>query len=208
MLNVDMSLYRQLDNHICTKEDEVNGVLIYDATTPCKQGMVKSFPEGSACREADWDGRVYATCFELNSNMKQGIEDAALDMELWLEDLGPLFDAILTHGMDVTTLTTLIDENSPITPETLHMENGSECPCALPLFQAGNTNYECNYCDSGECKWTFRPAKSVDTKKCAKSSTRLRQRGLLEDEMEEEVVAKPALLRRLSRPIKGSSARA
>ena len=83
------------------------------------------------------------TCFDLNPKLFEYVENVANDIKLWLEDFGSLFDKILTHKLD---LTTLLDEDSATPPEVLMVEIGSDCPCSLPTGAVEIRNFDCGYC--------------------------------------------------------------
>jgi hypothetical protein len=105
MLNIDIGLYRDLHTHICSLEDEQAGV-VGTLDRPCKEGMIKDYPELSDCDKAT--SRVLATCFNTHTQTSGFVEQAGNDLEGWIAKFGPLFDTLLTFGQDPNDLTELV----------------------------------------------------------------------------------------------------
>jgi hypothetical protein len=98
MLNIDVGMYRNIDGHLCSKEDEESHV-IGTLNRRCLEGMVKNYPVSSPCSSSKSTSRVLATCFDVHSEMGPEIEAAADDMGSWIAKFAPLYDMILTHNL-------------------------------------------------------------------------------------------------------------
>ena len=135
MLNVDMGLYFDLDGHICTAQDETDGI-VATLNRTCKEGMIKSYSD-STCESNKGTQRVLASCFDLRTNSSDYIIEDAGDYEGWMADFAPLFDMILSYNLTAnSTLTTLTQPEpsaapSP-SPSDVPSVSPSETPSAAP----------------------------------------------------------------------------
>ena len=147
MLNVDMGLYRDLDGHICTAEDE--NITLATLNRTCKVGMIKSYADPT-CESNKSTQRVLATCFNLRSSSSTFLEEDAADHEGWIQAFAPLFDMLLSYNLTGTpTLETL-------TPPS---ESPSEAPSAAPTV--------CEDLSRWQFYWTDQNGNNV-TKRCIK----------------------------------------
>ena len=135
MLNVDMGLYFDLDGHICTAQDETDGI-VATLNRTCKEGMIKSYSD-STCESNKGTQRVLASCFDLRTNSSDYIIEDAGDYEGWMADFAPLFNMILSYNLTAnSTLTTLTQPEpsaapSP-SPSDVPSVSPSETPSAAP----------------------------------------------------------------------------
>ena len=134
MLNIDMGLYRDLDGHICTAEDELNGVTATLNRT-CVEGMIKSYSDAT-CESNKATQRVLATCFDLRISSSNFLEDDAADFEGWIEDFAPLFDMLLSYNLTGNpTLKTLTQP----APSTAPSATPSSTPSSTPTLSVAPT---------------------------------------------------------------------
>ena len=129
MLNVDVGLYLDLDGHICTAQDEIDGTLATLNRT-CQEGMIKSYGKAD-CESDKGNHRVLASCFNLHPTASDYILEDASDYAKWMADFGPLFEMLLEHNLSGNpTLSTLTTPAPTPVPTSAPSASPSAAPTA------------------------------------------------------------------------------
>ena len=172
MLNIDMGLYLDLENHICTADDEVNQV-VATLNRTCEEGMIKSYAD-STCESNKGSQRVLASCFNLRQDSSNYIVEDAGDYEGWMADFAPLFDMLLTYNLTGTpTLETLTQPAPSAAPSPAP----SEAPSPSPTECSDISRWEYEEVSDDDtivirkCRWIERRLNNGDADACDEVGT-------------------------------------
>jgi hypothetical protein len=155
MLNVDISLFYDIDQFLCTPTQITNG--------ECVEGQIGSVPADSICTT----DRIFASCFDTTTETSADVEEFSDDLDNWMLEFSGVYDMILQNVPPGVTLQTLEEgtESPSSAPSsaptnvpgvTLNQPCPQECQWTNAVPPTPNP-YQCDGCDTGFC--AFLPAR-------------------------------------------------
>jgi hypothetical protein len=153
MLNVDIALFYDIDQFLCTPTQISN--------RECVEGQIGSFPAGSTCTT----DRIFASCFDTVRTTETSaiVEEFSTELDAFMLEFSSVYGVLLETVPDGVTLQRL---EAPVNAPgvALNQPCPQECQWTNAVLPTPNP-YQCDGCDSGFCAALparrFQPARSV-----------------------------------------------
>lgn len=155
MLNVDMALYRDIDDHLCVDGD-CDPICDGGNRLGLMIGKVKSFPDplpsgmtAADCNVSNPNGRLLATCFHKANSTASHVETLDNSLTTFLSNFAAVFERLLdVNGLNnLTTTGTLCTAEGTIDEGTQLTEAQHSSPTCDS--EGGSNPFPCCVCRSG-----------------------------------------------------------